>query len=89
MKAAPQVGDVYRQEFALGEAEDLAEVLSVTGSATVPAASCNGDCVVTRDFTPLEPDVSENKFYARGIGPILEVDLETGERLELVEIIRP
>ena len=25
--------------------------------------------------TPLEPDVLENKFYARGIGPVLELDL--------------
>lgn len=89
MKAAPQVGDVYRQEFALGEAEDLAKVLSLTGSATVPAASCDDTCVVTRDFTPLEPEVRERKFYAPGIGPILEVDLETGERVELVEIQSP
>ncbi|MEW6585306.1 MAG: hypothetical protein AB1442_06800 [Nitrospirota bacterium] len=83
MKAAPQVGDAYRQEFLLGEAEDVAEVLSVTGSATVPAAACNGDCVVTRDFSPLEPDVEENKYYAPNIGLILEVDVETGARVEL------
>jgi hypothetical protein len=30
MKADPQVGDVYRQEFLLGEAGDYAEVLSLT-----------------------------------------------------------
>jgi hypothetical protein len=84
--AAPQVGDVYRQEFHLGNAEDVAEVISTTGTAMVPAASCNGDCVVTRDFTPLEPDALVNKYYAPGVGPILEVDPETGERLELIEV---
>jgi len=86
MKADPKVGDVYRQEFSLGNAEDLAEVLSLTGSAAVPAASCNGNCLVTKDFTPLEPDVVENKYYAPGVGLVLEVNPETGERVELVEV---
>lgn len=85
----PEVGRTYRQEMSLGEAEDVAEVLSVTGSASVPAASCSGDCVVTRDFSPLEPGVNENKYYAPGIGLILEVDPETGDRVELVEYSRP
>jgi hypothetical protein len=87
MRARPRVGEVYRQEFRLGDAEDLAQVLSLSGNAAVPAASC-GDCVVTREFTPLEPDLVERKFYAPGIGLILEVDLETGERVERVEIRR-
>ncbi len=84
MKAAPTVGDFYRQEFLLGDAEDMGEVLSTTGSADVPAATCTGDCVVTRDFTPIEPDVEENKYYAPNIGVILEVDIESGERVELI-----
>lgn len=84
MKASPQVGDAYRQEFALGEAEDLAEVLSLTASAAVPAASCDGDCLQTREFTPIAPDALEYKYYAPGIGLILEVDPETGDRMELV-----
>ncbi|MCL4791895.1 MAG: hypothetical protein KJ040_07570 [Gammaproteobacteria bacterium] len=87
MKAAPAVGDVYRQEFDLGNAEDAAEVLSLNGTATTPAASCSGTCIITRDFTPLEPEVLEHKYYAPGIGLILEVKPGTDERLELVEII--
>lgn len=86
MKATPAVGDVYRQEFLLGEAEDVGEVTAIDGSEAVPAASCDGTCVVTRDTTPLEPDVAEAKYYAPGVGLILEIDLETGERVELVEI---
>ena len=89
MLALPQAGDVYRQEVALGEAEDAARVISTTGSAAVPAASCDGDCVVTRDFTPLEPDANERKFYAPGVGLILERDLESGDRVELVEFTPP
>ncbi|MGH7818401.1 MAG: hypothetical protein ACREQ9_01385 [Candidatus Binatia bacterium] len=86
MEAAPAVGDVYRQEFALANAEDAAEVLSTTGTESVPAASCSGNCLVTRDFTPLSPDAEENKYYAPGIGFILEIEPETGERLELVSV---
>jgi hypothetical protein len=87
MQANPQVGDVYRQEFSLGNAEDMAEVISVTGSATAPVASCNGDCVVTKDWTPMDPDAVENKYYAPNIGVILEVNPDTGDKVELVDII--
>ncbi len=81
----PVVGQVYRQEFALGEAEDAAEVVSLTADESVPAVDCAGACLETRDFSPLEPGMSERKYYAAGIGPILEVNEETGKRVELVE----
>ncbi len=87
--AFPEVGDSYRQEFLLGEAEDVVEVISTTGSASVPGASCDGTCLVTRDFSPLDPGPEENKFYAPGVGLVLEVDLETGDRLELVGFTTP
>jgi len=87
MKAVPAVGDTNRQEFDLGNAEDAAEVVSLNGSANTPAASCSGDCLVTREFTPISPDVNENKYYKAGIGNILTIDLETGERSELVSVI--
>jgi hypothetical protein len=85
MKGAPAVGDFYRQEFLLGDAEDVAEVTSTTGTETAPAASCAGTCLVTHETSGLEPDASEDKYYVAGIGQILEVDLETGVRSELVE----
>jgi hypothetical protein len=87
MPAAPAVDDVYRQEFFLGDAEDMAEVTSTSGSETVPGASCAGTCLVTHEFTPIEPDASEAKYYAPGIGLILEVDEETGDRVELIEYV--
>lgn len=83
-EAAPQVGDAYRQEFALGEAEDAARVLSTTASESVPAVSCDGTCVLTEDFNLLEPDSVEHKYYAPGVGAILELDPEDGGRIELV-----
>ncbi len=87
MLAAPMVGDTYRQEFDLANAEDVATVVDLAGSASAPAASCAGDCLVTREFTPLDPGVEEDKYYKAGVGNILIVDLESGEETKLVKII--
>jgi hypothetical protein len=85
MPAAPAVGDVYRQEFYLGEAEDYAEVLALDASVSVPFGDFD-ECLRTFDGTPMEPDVEENKFYAKGVGVVLEADVETGERVELISV---
>jgi hypothetical protein len=81
--AAPEPGDVIRQEVLFGDAEDAIEIVSITASESAPARACAGDCLQTRDFTPLEPDVAESKYYAPGIGLILEIEDDT--RVELVE----
>lgn len=86
MPAAPRTGFVYRQEFALGDAEDAAEVLRLDGDESVPAADCDHGCLVTRDFNPLSPGHDENKYYARGVGLVLEIDPRDGSRLELVDV---
>jgi hypothetical protein len=85
MMAVPEVGKYCRQEFALGEAEDLGGVLSLTETAIVPYDSFT-NCLMTEDFTPIEPGIVENKYYAPGVGLVLEVDFETGERVELIDI---
>ena len=81
----PQPGDVFRQEFAQTDAEDAIEIMAIDATEAAPGGACNGNCLLTRDFTPLEPDVEENKYYVSGIGLIVEIDLETGDRVELVE----
>lgn len=87
MQAKPQVGDPYRQEFYAGEAEDMAQVLSVAESVTVRYGSYDR-VVKTMDWTPLEPGKVEDKFYASGIGLILEVMVEGGSgRVELIDIL--
>jgi len=97
MFASPAVGTVYRQEMSLGNAEDAAEVLSNGyGYGSDPDLDqlvpedlaellCDDDCVVTRDFTPIEPDTEERKYYAPGIGLFLEVNLEEGTTTRLVD----
>ena len=87
MQATPRVGDLYRQEFYAGEAEDMAQVLSVTESVVVPYRSYGG-VLKTMDWTPLEPGKVEHKFYATGIGLILEVRAEGGSgSAELIDIL--
>jgi hypothetical protein len=33
---------------------------------------------MTKETTPLEPDVLERKYYARGVGTVLTVDVSAG-----------
>ena len=81
-----EVGTVYRQEFALGDAEDWAKLESLDAEASVPGATCEAgdECRQTLEGTPLEPDVIEYKYYKKGIGTILEENPDTGERTELI-----
>jgi hypothetical protein len=44
---------------------------------------------VTADTLPFEPDVVEHKYYAPGIGVILEIDIDSGERVELISVTGP
>jgi hypothetical protein len=80
----PKVGLSYRQEYYRGQAEDAAEVLSVDARARVPVGSFQ-QLLQTKEYTPLEPNVVEHKFYAKGVGPILAVTVSGGSgREELV-----
>jgi hypothetical protein len=86
MEAKPKVGDSYNQENAPGIAQDHAEVLSLTGSAAVPFGTFNNNLLVTHEDTVIEPDASDIKSYAAGIGQVSGTDLETGEQDRLVSI---
>jgi hypothetical protein len=86
--AEPKVGLAYRQEYYEGEAEDRAEVLSLGKRVQVPFGAFF-DCLQTKDTTPLEPDLVEHKFYAKGVGPVLAVAVTGGGgREELVAFAR-
>jgi hypothetical protein len=90
MEADPQVDDIYRQEFFLGDAEDMGAVVSRGNeSVTVPFGTYRDDVLKTKDFTPIEPDVFEFKYYAPGVGLILEVNPDTGDRVELINKTTP
>lgn len=85
MRATPRVGDAYRQEYYRGEAEDLAEVVRIGVTESVGSGDFD-DLVVIREWNPLDPEVVEEKYYARDVGLVLEVRTEGGEgRGELIE----
>lgn len=84
MFADPHVGQAYRQEYYEGEAEDLAEVARA-GEATTVAAGSFEDVLVVTEWNPLEPDVVEEKLYARGVGVIKEQKVKGAE--EVVELV--
>ncbi len=84
MFADPQVGTAYRQEYYEGEAEDMAEIARTGETMTVPHGSF-AEVLVISEWNPLEPDVVEEKYYAAGVGVILEREVEGGNgRAELV-----
>lgn len=86
MHANPQLSAPYRQEYYAGEAEDMAEVVLLNDSLSLGYGPLSG-LLVTREWTPLEPGVEENKFYVPGVGVVLEQKVKGGSgRVELVEV---
>ena len=92
---SPRNSAVYYEEFSLGNAEDIATVISTHYSygsdpdldKDVPQELARflcsgGDCVVTRNQSLLEPGTFERKYYARGIGVFLETT-SSGEVVQL------
>lgn len=68
MLANPQVGIKYRQEYYFNEAEDQAEILSINESISIPIFNTLANGLKTKEFTELEPQALEHKFYAPGLG---------------------
>lgn len=91
----PVRGAVYRQEFSIANAEDMAEVLSTNYRYGVNATLdrgvpqqlanlfCAGDCIVTKEYSAIEPDKFALKYYARGVGFIIETKSNSDEVLQL------
>jgi hypothetical protein len=88
LPADPKRAMEYRQEYYEGEAEDAAQVLSLEMRAKVPAGFFD-QVLVTKDYTPLEPNLLEHKFYAPGVGPVLAITVKGGSsRAELLRFER-
>ncbi len=86
MPAGPGPTDAYRQEFYRGHAEDQAWIVQNTAKVTVPYGSLD-HLVRSFEWTRLEPGVVALKFYAPGLGIVLEHDVAGGsELLQLVHV---
>jgi len=97
LPAVPHVGMAYRIEWSPDNAEDAARVLSTSYGygqdpeldRFVPESLARtfcaaNNCLVIREFSPMEPGVNERKYYAPGIGRFLETNPAKGEAMPLV-----
>jgi hypothetical protein len=89
MPAHPHRGQSGIQEMYKGEAEDHFRVLDLDAIVETRAA-VTSHALLTREWTPLEPGVVDNKYYVPSIGTVLEETIKGGEeRNELVGFRRP
>jgi hypothetical protein len=89
MKAEQRVGDSYRQEYYLGQAEDMRDTLA-TGLTVSTKSGTYTDCVKVYDWTPLEKNSREHKYYCPKVSSLVLIeDLETGQRSELTNLVLP
>jgi hypothetical protein len=85
----PRVGVTYWQEFYRGHAEDQGTTLDLATRVAVPLGRFK-HVRMTEDTTPLEPSVTEFKFYAPGVGVVLEIDASPEQgRVVLVKHTSP
>jgi len=82
MRANPKPGDTYYQEMRPGEAEDKAKILAIDGKKAVPTGTFT-NLVVTEDSDPLNPDKTDEKYYAPGVGLIYAKRIRSGHQEEL------
>lgn len=86
MKNKLTIGDSYRQEYYQGEAEDMAEVVSLNEKVVVPYGSFY-NCIKTKDWSALEPEVIEYKYYSPSVkNVVLEIEANSNTRVELMNI---
>jgi hypothetical protein len=86
MKGDPQIGDSYRQEYLKGEAEDMADVVALSESVTVPFGRF-AECLKTREWSKVEPSANEYKYYCAEVGGlVLQENIENGAKVELINV---
>jgi hypothetical protein len=74
MAGTPKVNMRYYQELAPGIAMDRAEFVSLTETCKTPAGTFN-NCLKIKEGSSLNPDETEYKYYAPGIGLIQDENL--------------
>lgn len=72
------INSKYQQETAPDVAEDRARIVSMDEAIQTPAGDFE-HVLKVRETSPLEPDVTEYKFYAAGVGLIQDEDLRLAE----------
>jgi hypothetical protein len=69
------IGSRYYQEIAPGIAMDRAEIIDNSMTIETPAGKFE-NCLKIEETTPLEPAANEYKYYAPGVGLIIDENLK-------------
>lgn len=85
MPGEPRPGQRFRQQHLRNVAEDMAEIIAVNESVTLPNVTFTR-CVKIRDWSMLEAG-STMKWFARGVG-LVRFEAARGEEGELVSITK-
>jgi len=86
MPGEPKMGEIFRQEYGPGHAEDMGQVIAHVQTVTVPAGTFQ-DCLETKEWSLLEPG-HENKWYAKGVG-VVRTESTRKEIATLVSMTKP
>jgi hypothetical protein len=88
MQANPTTDLSYRQDSYKGHAEDMAQVLSLTESVNVTYGSYD-NVLMTKEWSPLDAKVVENKWYAKGVGLVMSKTVQGGnEEMQLTSVTK-
>ena len=77
MEAIPMIGDKYREEYRPGVAEHMARVISLGEDVSTPHGAFNR-CVEIEEWSPLEPNARERKYYAPNVGLVMRRNMASG-----------
>jgi len=84
MEAAPAIGHSFAHEYTNNDFE----VVSLSESVKVPYGSFT-DALLTKEWSPEEPDVLTHKYYVRGLGEVRDVSVKGPlEEFKLVQVAR-
>ena len=89
LPADPHPGDCVQQEYYEGEAEDRGKVLRDNARVAIDYGDFE-DCLVTKEWTKLDPGNVEHKYYAKddfGLGLGLVYIEELKEKTVVYELV--
>lgn len=87
MLAEPKPGVCYRQEFYPSQAEDRARVMRLNAKVELNNGNSYEDCLLTKEWSTLELGDIEQKFYAKGVGLVLNFEHHGKRvRIELISV---
>jgi len=70
----PKVGQRFYQEQAPGVGMDRIEIKSTAAKITTPSGTYE-NCVLVEETSPIEKGVKDQKWYAKGVGPVRDSEM--------------